>query len=45
VAGERPEPRRAPERNEDADAVLGGILGYDDDRRSSLSAQGAFGAA
>ncbi|MGD9958079.1 CaiB/BaiF CoA transferase family protein [Nocardioides sp.] len=36
--------RRAPRRNEDADYVLGSVLGYDEDHVTSLSDKGAFGA-
>lgn len=39
----RPDHRRAPLLNEDADYVLGELLGYEEDRRSSLAAEGAFG--
>jgi crotonobetainyl-CoA:carnitine CoA-transferase CaiB-like acyl-CoA transferase len=35
--------RRAPLLNEDADYVLGELLGYEQARRSSLAAEGAFG--
>ena len=35
--------RRAPLLNEDAEYVLGELLGYDEARRSSLAAKGAFG--
>jgi crotonobetainyl-CoA:carnitine CoA-transferase CaiB-like acyl-CoA transferase len=37
--------RRAPKRNEDAEHVLAGLLGYDADRVAELAAAGAFGAA
>jgi crotonobetainyl-CoA:carnitine CoA-transferase CaiB-like acyl-CoA transferase len=37
------ENRRAPRRNEDFDAVLRDLLGYDDDRVHSYAAAGAFG--
>src|SRR5665213_324186 len=36
--------RRAPRRHEDADAILGDLLGYSEQFRSELSADGAFGA-
>jgi len=36
--------RRAPRRHEDADAILGDLLGYSEELRSELSADGAFGA-
>ena len=35
--------RRAPRRNEDADQLLVGLLGYDETRRHELRAAGAFG--
>ena len=35
---------RAPQRNEHADEVLGGLLGYGDDRIAELSGEGAFGS-
>jgi len=44
VGSERPEYRRAPRRNEDADYVLGEILGYGPDLVSQLAGEGAFGA-
>ena len=44
VGSERPQYRRAPRRNEDADYVLGEILGYGSDRVSQLAGEGAFGA-
>ena len=44
VGSERPEYRRAPRRNEDADYVLGEILGYGSDLVSQLAGEGAFGA-
>lgn len=34
---------RAPHRNEHADEILGGLLGYDDDTIRSLDDSGAFG--
>jgi crotonobetainyl-CoA:carnitine CoA-transferase CaiB-like acyl-CoA transferase len=37
--------RQAPARNEDADDVLGHLLGYDDQRIGELSLGGAFGRA
>jgi hypothetical protein len=39
----RREHRRAPLLNEDADYVLGRLLGYEASRRSALAAAGAFG--
>ncbi|NMM22586.1 MAG: CoA transferase [Phycicoccus sp.] len=44
VGSERPVYRRAPRRNEDADYVLGEILGYGTDLVSQLAGEGAFGA-
>lgn len=35
--------RRAPLLDEDADYVLGSVLGYDQSRRATLEAEGAFG--
>ena len=43
VGSERPEYRRAPRRNEDADYVLGKVLGYGPDRIYRLASEGAFG--
>jgi crotonobetainyl-CoA:carnitine CoA-transferase CaiB-like acyl-CoA transferase len=43
VGSEPVQHRRAPLRNEDADRVLRGILGYDDARVDELRAAGAFG--
>ncbi|MBA2953581.1 CoA transferase [Nocardioides sp. MAH-18] len=43
VGSEPPTYRRAPLRHEDADRLLGGLLGYDDATVAHLSAQGAFG--
>jgi crotonobetainyl-CoA:carnitine CoA-transferase CaiB-like acyl-CoA transferase len=43
VGTERPSYRRAPRRNEDADHVLGTVLGYDPARIEQLSTEGAFG--
>jgi crotonobetainyl-CoA:carnitine CoA-transferase CaiB-like acyl-CoA transferase len=43
VGAERPEYRRAPRRNEDADYVLRELLGYDSDRIANLTHQAAFG--
>jgi crotonobetainyl-CoA:carnitine CoA-transferase CaiB-like acyl-CoA transferase len=40
---EPPVYRRAPRRNEDADYVLRGMLGYDDARIRALAGAGAFG--
>ena len=36
--------RRAPRRHEDADAVLGLLLGYSEELRATLADEGAFGA-
>jgi crotonobetainyl-CoA:carnitine CoA-transferase CaiB-like acyl-CoA transferase len=36
--------RRAPRRHEDADAILGGLLGYSAELQATRSAEGAFGA-
>ena len=44
VGSERPQYRRAPRRNEDAQYVLGEILGYGPDRVFQLAGEGAFGA-
>ncbi|HEX9776358.1 MAG TPA: CoA transferase [Actinomycetota bacterium] len=44
VGEPRADHRRAPLRNEDAEHVLHGILGYDAARVESLRAAGAFGA-
>jgi crotonobetainyl-CoA:carnitine CoA-transferase CaiB-like acyl-CoA transferase len=43
VGSQPPAYRRAPLRNEDADHVLAGILGYDAERIASLDGDGAFG--
>ncbi|TAM75693.1 CoA transferase [bacterium] len=43
VGDEPPLARRAPRRNEHADAILRGLLGYDDARIAALAADGAFG--
>lgn len=44
AVGERlPDNRRAPFRNEDADDILGDLLGYDDETRAQLTDDGAFG--
>lgn len=43
VGSEPPTYRRAPLRHEDADRLLGGLLGYDDARIGELTARGAFG--
>lgn len=43
VGDQRPVVAPAPERNADADAVLGDLLGYDAERRAELQAAGAFG--
>ncbi len=43
VGSARPAYRRAPRRNEDADHVLNGILGYDADTVVTLTGEGAFG--
>jgi crotonobetainyl-CoA:carnitine CoA-transferase CaiB-like acyl-CoA transferase len=43
--GEEPSThRRAPRRHEDADAILGDLLGYSKERQVALSSDGAFGA-
>jgi crotonobetainyl-CoA:carnitine CoA-transferase CaiB-like acyl-CoA transferase len=44
VGDNRPGRSAAPARDADADAVLSGLLGYDDERRAALRAAGAFGA-
>ena len=43
VGNEAPPARRAPQRNEHADAILRGLLNYDDARIAALTAEGAFG--
>lgn len=43
VGDERPETRRAPQRNEDADAVLAGLLGYTREQIAAYDVRGAFG--
>jgi crotonobetainyl-CoA:carnitine CoA-transferase CaiB-like acyl-CoA transferase len=43
VGSELPTYRRAPLRHEDADRLLGGLLGYDDARVADLTGRGAFG--
>lgn len=43
VGDEMPAYRRAPQRHESAERVLGRLLEYDDDTIRSLSAAGAFG--
>ncbi|HYH72826.1 MAG TPA: CoA transferase [Nocardioides sp.] len=43
VGSERPAYRRAPQRHEDADDVLRGLLGYEDDVIARLASAGAFG--
>jgi crotonobetainyl-CoA:carnitine CoA-transferase CaiB-like acyl-CoA transferase len=43
VGGERPAPRRAPRRNEDADDILRGLLHYGDRQIGELATAGAFG--
>lgn len=43
VGPHSPTHTRAPERGEHRDEVLGGLLGYDDDRIAQLGAAGAFG--
>jgi crotonobetainyl-CoA:carnitine CoA-transferase CaiB-like acyl-CoA transferase len=45
VGGERPEYRRAPLRNEDAERILTGVLGYDSERVRELTKADAFGKA
>lgn len=43
--GSEPHPkRRGPARNENADQVLGELLGYSAEKRAELAAAGAFGA-
>ena len=44
VGVERGPHRRAPRRNEDAEAILFGLLGYDDATQQILGADGAFRA-
>jgi crotonobetainyl-CoA:carnitine CoA-transferase CaiB-like acyl-CoA transferase len=42
--GQMPPPaRRAPQRNEDADDILHGLLAYDDQKIGALRTAGAFG--
>ncbi|WP_372734382.1 CaiB/BaiF CoA transferase family protein [Nocardioides sp.] len=43
VGDQAPAYRRAPQRNEDADHVLAGILGYDAEKVAGLTEDGAFG--
>ena len=43
VGTQRPAYRRAPLRNEDADALLCGLLGYDTETVAALTSDGAFG--
>lgn len=43
VGAEPPTYRRAPLRHEDADRLLGVLLGYDDAKVADLTTQGAFG--
>jgi len=43
VGNPRLDHRRGPRRNEDADAILGDLLGYDEAQRLELQASGAFG--
>ncbi len=43
VGNQPPAYRRAPQRNEDADHVLAGILGYGAEQVAGLSENGAFG--
>jgi len=43
VGNPRLDHRRGPRRNEDADAILGDLLGYDEAQRLELRASGAFG--
>jgi crotonobetainyl-CoA:carnitine CoA-transferase CaiB-like acyl-CoA transferase len=44
VGNQRPEYRRAPRRNEDQSAVIGGIGGYSPSEIADLAMKGAFGA-
>ncbi len=44
VGNEQPDYRRAPHRNEHADAVLKTLLAYDDEHVAALASGGAFGA-
>lgn len=44
VGSEVPEYRRAPQRNEDFDLVMAGVLGLDEATIAALAEQGAFGA-
>ena len=43
VGDERPEGRRAPRLNEDAEAVLTGLLGYTPEQTQTFGVRGAFG--
>lgn len=43
VGDERPDGRRAPRRNEDAEAVLTSLLGYTAEQTAAYDARGAFG--
>jgi crotonobetainyl-CoA:carnitine CoA-transferase CaiB-like acyl-CoA transferase len=43
VGDGRPPARRAPARGEDADAILGGLLGYGAEKRRRAEGAGAFG--
>ena len=43
VGGQPPDYRRAPRPGEDAGAILGDLLGYDDGRVRDLAGAGAFG--
>lgn len=43
VGDAKPRTTPAPRRNADADDILSRLLGYDEDRRSALTAGGAFG--
>lgn len=44
VGDQRPAGRRAPRRNENATAVLTGLLGYSNEQIAAYDARGAFGA-
>lgn len=44
VGDQRPAARRAPRRNEDATAVLTGLLGYSAEQIAAYGARGAFGS-
>ena len=44
VGTERPEYRRAPQRGENSEEILRGLLGYSGERVTELAGEGAFGA-